>query len=202
MSNVDPAARGADPLRHGPDPQLQKAARGKSPRWRSYSSVSLVVRHIQKLTDTRRCQTQDELHSSVINVDETGCGFLRAFRWKDVSCSITQWKTCSDLLSSGSRGSGFRVQVVDNKHVISFSSQSIGASREAELRVRPAVPGLGPGRADGANQLWFPGGTAAEWKHDGQGVSGRPAGGRQRATEKGLLMINILLRQRRPNLTY
>lgn len=80
MSNVDPAARGADPLRHGPDPQLQKAARGKSPRWRSYSSVSLVVRHIQKLTDTRRCQTQDELHSSVINVDETGCGFLRAFR--------------------------------------------------------------------------------------------------------------------------
>lgn len=44
----------------------------------------------------------------------------------------------------------------------SFSSQSIGASREAVLRVRPAVPGLSPGGADGANQLGFPGGTAAE----------------------------------------
>lgn len=58
-------------------------------------------------------------------------------------------------------GSGFRL-VTENKLFISSSSQSVGASGEAVLRVRPAVPRLRPGGADGACQLWFPGGPAAE----------------------------------------
>lgn len=42
MSGVCSAARGADSLRHGPDPQLKKAARGKNPRY-SHLSDSLVT---------------------------------------------------------------------------------------------------------------------------------------------------------------
>lgn len=42
MSGVCSAARSADSLRHGPDPQLKKAARGKNPRY-SHLSDSLVT---------------------------------------------------------------------------------------------------------------------------------------------------------------
>jgi len=69
---------------------------------------------------------------------------------------------------------------------MSSRSQSVGASGEAVLRVRPAVPGLSPGGADGAGQLWLPGGAAAERTRHGPGVSGRPAAGQQRGTEEGL----------------
>lgn len=43
-----------------------------------------------------------------------------------------------------------------------FYSQSFRACREALLRVRSAVPGLGSGGDDGTHQLRFPGGSAAE----------------------------------------
>lgn len=76
---------------------------------------------------------------------------------------------------------------------MSSTRQSVGASREAVLRVRPAVLGLRPGGADGAGQLRLPGGTSAERTRHGPGVSGRPAAGRQGGTEEGLSIGNILL---------
>lgn len=57
-------------------------------------------------------------------------------------------------------------------------------------RVGPAVPGLRAGGADGAPQLWLPGGTSADRSSDGRGVSGRPAR-RQRSGEEGALVTSF-----------
>lgn len=94
---------------------------------------------------------------------------------------------CGGLLSSGSSSDGWKIKVF-----VSFCREGIGTGREAVLGVRPAVPGLGPRWTDGTNQLWFPGGTTAEWEHDGPGVWALPGGRRQRASEKGLFLFTVL----------
>lgn len=71
-------------------------------------------------------------------------------------------------------------------------SQSFRACREALLRVRSAVPGLGSGRDDGTHQLRFPGGSAAERNEDEPGVSGGSAGRHPRAAEGGQFMAELL----------
>lgn len=66
----------------------------------------------------------------------------------------------------------------------SSCSHGDGAHGEAVFPVCSALPGLGSGGADGADQFWFPGGPGADRDPDGPGVPERPEGG-HRGSEEG-----------------